>query len=85
MLRYWLPVLLLAALPLEAQAVSEKVRRICKDDYLNHCASHEVGSDELRACMRKFGSKLSRDCVDALVEAGEVSRKEVEQRRSAGR
>ena len=81
---YWIAVALSFVLPQHAQAVSEKVRKVCRDDYMAHCNTHEVGSEELRQCMRKVGGKLSPSCVDALVEAGEVTRKEVEQRRAAG-
>ena len=63
--------------------VSEKVRKICRDDYFAHCNGHEVGSEALRECMRKAGDKLSPSCVDALVEAGEISASEVQRRRAA--
>jgi hypothetical protein len=33
--------------------------------------------------MRKAGDKLSPSCVDALVEAGEISASEVQRRRAA--
>ncbi len=81
---YWIALALAVALPQQAGAVSEKVRKVCRDDYMAHCSSYEVGSDALKQCMRKAGRKLSRPCVDALVEAGEISRKEVEQRRASG-
>jgi hypothetical protein len=82
--QYWIAVALVVALPQQASAVSEKVRKLCRDDYMSHCSSYEVGSDALRQCMRKAGRKLSRSCVDALVEAGEISRKEVDARRASG-
>jgi hypothetical protein len=81
---YWIALVLTVALPQQAGAVSEKVRKSCKNDYMTHCNTFEVGSDALKQCMRKAGRKLSRSCVDALVEAGEISRKEVEQRRASG-
>jgi hypothetical protein len=81
---YWIAIALAVALPQQAEAVSEKVRKVCRDDYMAHCNTFEVGSEALRQCMRKAGRKLSRPCVDALVEAGEISRKEVEQRRASG-
>src|SRR3990172_3355142 len=82
--KYWIAVALISILPQQALAVSEKLRKLCRDDYLAHCSSYEVGSEALRHCMRKAGRKLSRPCVDALVEAGEISRKEVETRRASG-
>jgi hypothetical protein len=81
---YWIALAFTVALSQQAGAVSEKVRKVCRDDYMAHCNTFAVGSEELRTCMRKAGRKLSRSCVDALVEAGEISRKEVEQRRASG-
>jgi adenylate kinase len=81
---YWIALAIAVVLPQQAGAVSEKVRKSCRDDYMTHCNTFEVGSAELKQCMRKAGRKLSRSCVDALVEAGEISRKEVEQRRASG-
>lgn len=72
-----------AALSAPAFAVSEKVKNACKDDYMAHCNIHEVGSEALRVCMRKAGPKLTPACVDALVEAGEVSADEVAKKRAA--
>lgn len=81
---YGLAIALAVVLPQQAEAVSEKVRKACRDDYFNHCNTFEVGSAELRQCMRKVGRKLTKPCVDALVDAGEISRKEVEERRASG-
>lgn len=57
-----------------AQAVSGAVKQACKSDYFAYCSSHAVGSQSLRACMRRAGPKLSKRCVRALVAAGEVSK-----------
>lgn len=67
-----------------ASAVSSSVRRACMGDYFAYCSSHAVGSQSLRQCMRDAGPRLSKSCVNALVEAGEVSQKEVS-RRAASR
>jgi adenylate kinase len=67
----------------QAEAVSDRVRRACNQDYMTFCSAHEVGSEGLRQCMRKADKKLSRACVDALVEAGEISAAEVQRRRAA--
>lgn len=75
--------LTLAAVSQSAYAVSDKVKNACKNDYMEHCNTHEVGSESLRACMRKAGPKLSPTCVDALVDAGEVSAEEVAKKRAA--
>jgi adenylate kinase len=66
-----------------AGAVDQRVKDACRQDYFNHCSSFAVGSEELRACMRKVDKDLSPACIDALVAAGEVSAKEVERRRAA--
>jgi adenylate kinase len=77
-------LLALFVLPLhQAGAVSERVRTACRHDYTTFCSAHEVGSDALRQCMHKADKKLSPSCIDALVEAGEISAKEVQRRRAA--
>jgi hypothetical protein len=52
---------------------------------MDNCHLHRLGTPELKACMRKAGAKLTPRCVDALIEAGEVSAAEVAQRRAAGK
>lgn len=61
-----------------ALAVSENVKRMCRDDYFQHCSMHEVGSIGLRKCMRAVGPRLSKGCISALKAAGEVGKKDVE-------
>jgi hypothetical protein len=81
--RYGL-VMALFVLPLsQAEAVTDRVRKACNQDYLSFCSAHQVGSEGLRQCMRKADKKLSRACVDALVEAGEISAAEVQRRRAS--
>lgn len=69
--------------PANASAYSDKVRRLCANDYMDNCHTHKLGTPELKACMRKAGAKLTPSCVNALVESGEVSAKEVAQRKAA--
>lgn len=71
--------------PADAAAYGAKVRKFCANDYMDNCATHRLGTPELRACMKKAGAKLNPRCVDALVEEGQVSAKEVAQRRAAGK
>lgn len=66
-----------------ALAYNDKVRNACKNDYMTHCNTYEVGSAALKQCMRKAGPKLEPKCIDALVDAGEVSAQEVASRRAA--
>lgn len=80
-------VLALAALGLvvtEAGAVSARVQSACAGDYFAYCSQHSPEGSGVRRCMRANGPKLSKSCVNALIDAGEVSRAEVE-RRASGR
>ena len=61
----------------EARAVSKSVERACKRDWSRYCSAHSPGTTTLRSCMRANGKRLTRRCVNALVRAGEVSRREV--------
>lgn len=71
--------------PASASAYGPKVRKLCANDYMDNCHTYRLGTPELKACMRKAGAKLSPRCVDALVESGQVSAAEVQQRRAAGK
>lgn len=64
-----------ALLAAPAHAMSEKVNQHCEDDYFKFCSSHPVGSTGLRRCMEANGKQLSRKCVNALADAGEIPRK----------
>ena len=63
-----------------AEAVSLHVKLACAQDYFAYCSQFASGSPEVRQCMRAVGEKLSARCVDALVDAGEVSITEVSRR-----
>lgn len=65
-----------------ASALSLGVKLACAGDYYKHCSAHSPGSKEVRQCMRSVGSGLSKSCVNALVNAGEVSAAEVTARRA---
>ncbi len=67
----------LLALVNQASAVSAQVRFACAGDYLSNCSSFAPNSPETRRCMRAVGFRLSKGCVAALVQAGEVSKSEV--------
>jgi len=81
------PALMLAAawtaVPATADAYGPRVRKFCANDYMDNCHLHKLGTPELRSCMRKAGPKLTPECVAALVAEGEVSAKEVAQKRAA--
>lgn len=57
--------------------VSQKVKRACKNDYLAYCSQHAVGSPALRTCMRSAHNSLSKTCLEALVDDGEVSEEDI--------
>ena len=65
-----------------AGVIDDNAREIA-NDYMDNCHTHKLGTPELKACMRKAGAKLTPSCVNALVESGEVSAKEVAQRKAA--
>ncbi len=66
-----------------ASAYSEAVRKHCRADYKKYCGEFGLETNALRNCMRRHGNVLSKSCVRALVQAGEVSQREVDRRRRA--
>jgi adenylate kinase len=60
-----------------ADAVSERVKSACRDDYYAHCGDHAVGSASLRFCMRRAQESLSQRCLKELVAAGEVTKADI--------
>jgi hypothetical protein len=78
MLRQAVAVAFVAALSVPALAVSEAVKVACKADYVAYCNSMVVGSPELRACMRTNALKLSKGCLQALVDNKEVTKADVD-------
>lgn len=68
-----------------ADAVDSRVRSACTSDYFAYCSQHDPDGSGVRRCMRTNGRKLSQSCLNALVAAGEVSRKEVARRSTATR
>ena len=64
----------------DAHAVSLAVKLACASDYYAHCSQYAVGTPAVRQCMRAHGKELSSGCISALVDAGEVSKSEVERR-----
>jgi hypothetical protein len=64
---------------------SKAVQKACANDYHKHCGEYGIETEALRLCMDKAGHGLSKTCVDALVDGGEVSKDEVERRKQTGR
>lgn len=48
------------------------VESYCKEDYFRYCAPYALGTEELRRCMEANGKTLSRNCQQALKDAGYV-------------
>jgi hypothetical protein len=57
-----------------AASVTEREKRDCQPEYQRYCKAYALGSEALRACMSRSIKKLSNLCVDALVDAGEMTR-----------
>jgi hypothetical protein len=62
---------------------SKAVQKACANDYRS--GQYGIETDALRLCMDKADQGLSKTCVDALVDAGEVGKTEVERRKRSGR
>ncbi len=67
-----------------ADRYSKALQKACAKDYKEHCGEYGLESAALRLCMDKAGHKLSKACVNALVQAGEVSQAEVNRRKASG-
>jgi hypothetical protein len=65
----------------QAQSYSKAVQQFCRDDYKKYCGEYGLESTALRDCMDRVGENLSRACVRALVQSGEVSQAEVNRRK----
>jgi hypothetical protein len=75
----------LAAAAPSATAVDTNVRLACIGDYMALCSSHVANSEPMRQCMRVNGAKLSSRCIDALANAGEITRDDQERYQKAQR
>jgi hypothetical protein len=66
----------------EAQSYSKAVQQFCAADYRKYCGEYGLESAALRVCMDKVGESLSKSCVKALIQSGEVSQAEVDRRKA---
>ena len=64
----------------DASAYSLRVKLACAGDYYAYCSSYGLESPELRQCINKVSTRLSKGCIHALVAEGEVSETEVARR-----
>ncbi len=65
-----------------ASSYSKAVQQFCRADYKKYCGEYGLESTALRSCMDRNGKSLSKACVHALVQDGQVSQAEVDRRRS---
>jgi hypothetical protein len=71
----------LALISTSASAYSQKVKDACSADYGSLCAKYKQGSAELRRCFESNRRILTTECVQALVDAGEVPARYLRERR----
>jgi hypothetical protein len=77
-------VLACSAVAAEADSYSKAVQQSCAADYKRYCGEYGLESTALRGCMDRAGQSLSKTCVQALVQSGQVSQAEVDRRKKAG-
>ncbi len=68
-----------------AQGNSMSLQLACAGDYYAYCSRHDPDGPATQTCMRANGPRLSQRCIDALVAAGRVTRREVARRSASGR
>ena len=66
-----------------ASAASLAVELACASDYYSYCSQYDPDSPAVKKCMRTHGEKLSSYCIKALINAGEVTQAEVNERTAA--
>ena len=64
-----------------ADSYSKAVQQSCAADYHKYCGEYGLESTALRFCMDKVGKSLSKSCVKALIQSGEVTQAEVDRRK----
>ena len=66
---------LIAGFATAVRAYDQSVIMSCTGDYLSYCSQYDPDSDKTRDCMEEHRDDLSKACVKALVDAGEVPKK----------
>ena len=69
----------------EPRKIAEAEKNFCAEAYRKYCSEYGLESAALRNCMDRNGRALPHNCVEALIDAGEVSRAEVERRKKSGK
>jgi hypothetical protein len=65
--------------------ITEAEKRHCEQAYHKYCGEYGLDSNALHNCMSRNGRALPDACIEALIDAGEVSRSEVERRKRDGK
>ena len=68
----------------EQSRYSKAVQQACMSDYKKLCGEYGIDTSALRTCMDKNGHSLTKTCLNALLDAGEVSQAEVDRRKKSG-
>ena len=68
----------------EQSRYSKALQQACMDDYKKYCGDYGIETAALRTFMDKNGHILTKTCVRALIDAGEVSQAEVDRRKKSG-
>lgn len=69
----------------EQSRYSEALQQACMADYKKLCGEYGIETAALRTtCMDKNGHSLTKTCLNALIDAGEVSQAEVDRRKKSG-
>lgn len=58
-----------------AFAFSDKVKKACAGDYQNYCSQYAPETAQLRRCFESNRKGLTKFCITALIDAGEVPAK----------
>ena len=66
---------LIALSATSAVALSKKVKNACAGDYQDYCSQYVPDSTQARRCFESNHKALSKPCIRALVDAGEVPSK----------
>ena len=69
----------------EPRKITPDEKKFCAEAYHKFCGEYGLDSTALRDCMDRNGRALPHDCIEALIDAGEVSRSEVDRRKKGGR
>ena len=68
----------------EQSRYSKALQQACMADYKKLCGEYGIETAALRTCMDKNGHSLTKTCLNALIDAGEVSQAEVDRRKKSG-